>query len=162
MMHKLYVFVGHIFCGACRIWWTIRDLISKPKAKNILFVAHPDDDTLFFHKVLKEKNVYVCLLTTGYSLRRMPDFFKAMRWYGVRYRAYGLRTDDMRMNKLEKYIRTVLKLGHFEKVYTHNETGEYGHEEHARIHRMLLGMRMICTARLVLRKFMNIRSMNRT
>lgn len=132
--HKAYVILGTVLCNLCSIWWQIRDKISPPNTDAVLFVAHPDDDTLFFHTYIKDKKPYVCLMTTGWSLRRMPCFFKAMKYYGVRFRAYPLGTNDTRIGLHEKIIKDVLGVGKFRIVATHNATGEYGHEEHMRVH----------------------------
>lgn len=105
-----------------------------PRADTVLFVAHPDDDTLFFHTFIKEHKPYVCLMTTGWSLRRMPCFIKAMKHYGVRFRAYPLGTNDTRMGLHQKIVQDVLNIRKFCIVATHNVTGEYGHEEHKRVH----------------------------
>lgn len=134
VLHGVYVFVGHCFCQLCLIYWRIRDKVFPPKEKAVLFVAHPDDDTLFFHTFIKEHKPYVVLLTAGWSLRRLPCFFKAMRHYGVKYRAYDMDTRDKREHLLQKHIQEVLSIGHFELCATHNSTGEYGHEMHIRVH----------------------------
>ena len=118
----------------CRVWWNMRDKISPPIEDAILFVAHPDDDTLFFHNFIKEHKPYVVLLTTGWSLRRYPCFKKVMKSYGVKYRAYNLKTRDDRINLLEKYIKQSFDLGDFKICVTHNTEGEYGHEMHISVH----------------------------
>lgn len=133
-LHSIYMLAGKIFCNCCLAYWEIRDRISPPKTDSVLFVAHPDDDTLFFHTFIKEHKPYVCLMTTGWSLRRVPCFFKVMRQYGVRYRAYPLDARDRRMNLLEKQVSEVLKIKPFKNIAAHNKTGEYGHEEHIRVH----------------------------
>ena len=135
ILHDIYWGLGIVLCQALLVYWTIRDIFKKPTTKTVLFVAHPDDDTLFFHEFIKKNKPYVCLLTTGWSLRRMPCFFKTMNEYGVRFRAYPLKTDDDREDLIQKYIGDVLKIADFEVIGTHNKSGEYGHIQHARIHR---------------------------
>ena len=134
ILHSIYVFVGTVLCRFALIYWRLRDKISPPETDSVLFVAHPDDDTLFFHTFIKEYKPYVCLMTTGWSLRRMPCFFKVMKQYGVRYRAYPLDSRDKRTQLLEKHAAEVLELADFKVIATHNSTGEYGHEEHIRVH----------------------------
>ncbi|MBR3909092.1 MAG: hypothetical protein IKJ50_05170 [Clostridia bacterium] len=134
IIHKNYVLVGQFYNILCRCWWNVRDKINKPNEKAILFIAHPDDDTLFFHKFIKEHKPYVVLLTDGWSLKRFKDFNKVMKIYGVRYRAFNLHSRDKRINLLEKYVIKSLKLGDFEICATHNAEGEYGHEMHIRVH----------------------------
>lgn len=139
ILHKLYMLCGHIFCRICLIWWRMRDLASRPKSKVILFVAHPDDDTLFFHSFIKEYKPYVVLLFTGWSLRRLSDFYKVMRHYGVRCRAYDTVSakayqDARRRTVVEKHVSECLKMASFELCATHNATGEYGHPSHRLVH----------------------------
>lgn len=114
-----------------------------PKEDAVLFVAHPDDDTLFFHSFIKENKPYVVLLTTGWSLRRIPGFFKAMKFYGVRFRVYDMDSSDTRLTLLSKRVRKLLSMGVFEKCATHNAEGEYGHDMHKRIHDAVLAVSLI-------------------
>lgn len=134
IIHKIYVLVGYFYNLLCRCWWGIRDTTNKPTERAILFIAHPDDDTLFFHTFIKEHKPYVVLLTDGWSLIRFKDFKKVMKIYGVKYRAYPLHSRDKRVNLLEKYICKSFKLGEFNICATHNVEGEYGHEMHIRVH----------------------------
>lgn len=143
LFHYIYVFTGHFFCKLCLCWWNVRDFVHPPTEKAVLFVAHPDDDTLFFHTFIKENKPYVVLCTAGWSLRRLPCFFKAMRQYGVRYRAYDMETRDKREKLLQNRVRKVLSIGHFEICATHNATGEYGHEMHQRVHNAVMKEAMV-------------------
>ena len=133
-LHKIYVFIG-ITINCFRLcYWCMRDIIIKPKQKSVLFVAHPDDDTLFFHTFIKKEKPYVVLLTTAWSLRRYPCFKKVMKYYGVKYRAYSFGTNDVRTKLLEKRVSKVLRRIDPEICATHNSEGEYGHEMHKRVH----------------------------
>ncbi len=132
--HKLYVALGMLLNNIRLVYWRVRDKVSPPKEKTVLFVAHPDDDTLFFHRFIKEHKPYVVLLTTGWSLRRYPCFKKVMKYYGVKYRAYNLHSRDKRSSLLKSYISEVLTLINPNTCLTHNAEGEYGHEMHRRVH----------------------------
>ena len=134
LAHYIYKLAGHVVCRFYMLYWALRDKISPPKEKAVLFVAHPDDDTLFFHTFIKEHKPYVVLMTTGWSLRRFPDFQKAMRYYGVRYRAFDMETNDSRIALLQKRIKSILDRGNFDIIATHNSTGEYGHPMHVKVH----------------------------
>ena len=140
VIRKTYEVIGLIICRICLAWWGIRDRLCPPETDSVLFIAHPDDDTLFFHSFITENKPYVCLMTLGYSLKRMPDFIKVMRRYGVRYRAYPLDSRDNRFDLLKKQVGTVMKLADFKTVATHNKTGEYGHEEHIRVHDAVMSL----------------------
>ena len=134
MIHKIYYLLGKTVCHICLIWWNIRDFLFPPKTDAVLFIAHPDDDTLFFHTFINQIKPYVCLMTDGWSLRRIPSFIKAMHLYGVKFRAYPLDSKDKRTKKLEKHVQRIMKIKKFLIIATHNSTGEYGHEEHIRVH----------------------------
>ena len=136
--HSYYKLIGHIFCKMCLCYWLLRDFISPQKEDAVLFVAHPDDDTLFFHTFIKKHKPYVVLCTAGWSLRRLPCFFRAMKQYGVKYRVYDMGTRDTRVAILEKHIKSVLRRGNFKLCATHNAEGEYGHEMHKRVHQAVL------------------------
>lgn len=51
---------------------------------------------------------------------------------------------------LEKHIKDVLKIKNFDNIATHNENGEYGHEEHIRVHNAVFavsnGKKILCPA----------------
>ena len=144
---RIYKITGILFCRICLLLWNLRDKLNPPKTDSVLFIAHPDDDTLFFHSFIIENKPYVCLMTLGYSLKRMPDFIKVMRHYGVRFRAYPLDSRDSRTKLLEMQVKSVLKLADFKTVATHNMTGEYGHEEHIRVHNAVIS---VCRNRKVI------------
>ena len=140
LIHKIYMFFGHIVCRLCLAYAVVRDKLCPPKADTILFVAHPDDDALFFHSFIKKEKPYVVLLMTGWSVRRLICFFKVMKYYGVKCRAYDLvsakvsRNDPKWFERLDNEIKNSLHAGHFTCVATHNEEGEYGHPSHRAVH----------------------------
>lgn len=119
------------------IFFEIRKKFSPVKETSILFVAHPDDDVLFFNRVMKTEKPYVVLLTTGFSIIRIREFRKAMKHYGLRYNYHMLETRDEREDKLAKIIKKEMKSGSFEKCFTHSPSGEYGHVMHRRVGRIV-------------------------
>lgn len=138
-LHAVYFGLGTVFCELCLLYWRLRDAVSKPNTDAILFVAHPDDDTLFFHSFIKERKPYVVLLFTGWSLNRLPCFFKVMRHYGVRYRAYptvsaGAYDLPQRRKAAERHVRACFRIKRFSVCATHGKSGEYGHPTHKLVH----------------------------
>ena len=137
-MRKVKLFlhrvVGHILCRMHWFCWDVRDILSPPKETSVLFVTHPDDDTLFFHTFIKKHKPYVVVMTAGHSVNRLRCFLKNMRRYGVRCRAYDQGTDDTREYIVRRRVRHVLDLGNFELCATHNAQGEYGHPMHICVH----------------------------
>ncbi len=139
ILHIIYIFVGKIVCNFKLLKHIIRDEKNPPEEEAILFVAHPDDDALFFNKFIIENKPYVVLLYTGWSLKRLKDFENVMNHYGVRFRAYATLSkypyDYKEVRHItEKHIKKSLKTGNFKTVATHNSTGEYGHTAHKVVH----------------------------
>lgn len=139
--HGLYLAAGHVLCKMCLLYWNLRDWVNRPNEDTVLFVAHPDDDTLFFHTFIQEKKPYVVLMTTGWSFReRMPDFFRVMKHYGVRYRAYDFSGKGMPVEAMQRICRRMQKIGSFSTIATHNCQGEYGHYMHRCVHQAVTGV----------------------
>jgi len=140
IFHKIYEKLGILLCKTQLCFWRIRDKVSPPKADSLLLVAHPDDEALFFHTYIKEKRPYVAVMTTGWSYRRVRQFYSAMKAYGCRYRAYPLDSatlwaeDSPGLEVLARQVRECLGLKNFTECATHGKTGEYGHKVHQRVH----------------------------
>lgn len=136
VLHFVYDILGHMLAFFANIYFSIRDRIKPPNETSILFVAHPDDDALFFHNYITLNKPYVVLLTTGGIINRFLPFCRAMREYGVRYRAFDMKSRAVdREDSICKNIKTCLHNGCFSVCATHNEEGEYGHIMHQCIHR---------------------------
>ena len=137
---KLFIkkVIGHILCRTCLVYWNIRDKIFPPQEKSVLFVAHPDDDTLFFHSFIKTYKPYVVVMTAGHSVNRLRCFSRNMRRYGVKFRAYDQGTDDTRESLVQKRVRHIMNTGNFELCATHNAQGEYGHPMHICVHNAVI------------------------
>ena len=143
--HRLYMLIGTIFCNCVLTICKIRDKFSKSKSDSILFVAHPDDDALFFNKYILQNKPYVVLLFTGWSIKRLKDFFKVMKHYDVRFRPYATISANAydnykRKNKTKKHIAFCLKTCNYKTVLTHNSTGEYGHPTHRLVHECVMNV----------------------
>lgn len=136
-IHNIYEKSGKILCIIHLFFFEIKKKIFPVKETSILFVAHPDDDVLFFSRILKTEKPYVVLLSTGFSIRRVNEFKKVMKHYGLRFNYYYLESKDEREHKLEKFIKKEMKSGNFEKCFTHSASGEYGHPMHSRIGRLV-------------------------
>ena len=141
--HSIYFLLGSILCELCLIWFRVRDAVSKPETDAILFVAHPDDDTLFFHTFIKAQKPYVVLLFTGWSIKRLLCFLKVMRYYGVRFRAYHTVSadayhDPRRRKATERHVKACLSIKPFAVCATHGKEGEYGHGTHKLVHEAVM------------------------
>lgn len=131
-------------CRFVRIWTSsvYNWLRGLPKgeafssvADCLVICAHPDDETIFFSRILKENKPFVlCMSGRGHKVRKM-EFHNALNYWGIegvqlnfpdipgcqwvwkRFAARKLR----RLMKCFPNVRT---------VYTHSGTGESGHPHH--------------------------------
>lgn len=100
---------------------------------NLLVIAHPDDETLFFSSILSKDTKVICVTDAnadGRGSEREKEFQKAIQ----EYQAQGEMWDfpdiyDQRLDltRLESKLKN---LGEFDKIYTHGPIGEYGHPHH--------------------------------
>lgn len=99
-------------------------------------VAHPDDESLWCAgAVIREKADVICCTVPRRDPERAIRFFDAVRELG----GYPIlipfveSPPDMPIPHLD-----ALDLSKYEKVYTHNAQGEYGHLHHKQIHEHVL------------------------
>jgi LmbE family N-acetylglucosaminyl deacetylase len=117
--------------------------ILKENARKLMIIAHPDDETLFFSRILlsDDKDIVVFCLTNGYDPVRRKEFYRAMAYYGVK--GYMMKLPDQTAFTFLFNNMTVSgRLGKLRRrycscdtVYTHNLEGEYGHRHHRMIGR---------------------------
>ena len=122
----------------CLLGWNIRDMLVKPQEKAVCFVAHPDDETLFFYRYLKEKRPYVVVLTGGSSVHRLSSLKKTMKKLNLRFRAYPMNIDLASESDIRRIVEKILFRGEYETCATHNAEGEYGHAMHQRVHQAVV------------------------
>jgi LmbE family N-acetylglucosaminyl deacetylase len=131
----------------------------------VMVVAHPDDEILWFSSILNDcKSVLVCFgpsatskqswdsgraaLMETYPLKkvrflrvRQSDTFDAANWNKPKEADSGLHLRRRRSlyGRNAENLRRILdvELKHESLVFTHNPWGEYGHEEHVQIFRIL-------------------------
>lgn len=139
MLHYIYRIIGHLYACFTNLFYSIRDFVFPPREEAVLFVAHPDDDVLFFHSFIREYKPYVVLLTTGSILKRVVPFCRAMNYYGVRFRTFAFNSRAVdKENLISKKVKKILDRSRFSICATHNEEGEYGHEMHKCVHRCVV------------------------
>ena len=105
----------------------------------LMFVAHPDDETLWGGAHLTEGGYLVVCLTRGYDEKRKEEFLSVIEKSGnnrgiiLDYpdKVGGERDDWSKVEeKIKKDIKSFLKLSDWRFVVTHNREGEYGHLHH--------------------------------
>ncbi len=141
--------------------------INKITEKSIVVAAHPDDEILWFSSIIdKVDNVVLCFMghkskpnwTIGrkkslseYPLKNIhnlgidvAEVFGSIDWQNPIFTEYGVKITNNKVSG-EKYKTnfSVLKkklaylLVDYHNVYTHNPWGEYGHEEHIQVFRVI-------------------------
>lgn len=117
-------------------------------ADKLMIVAHPDDEVLWGGmNLLLEPGWFVVCATNASNPVRSKEFYKTMSWCNVtKYIMYDV-TD--KYTEKETVADTLFDNTVFEKglqelakhpwklVLTHNEKGEYGHEHHRKVHRLV-------------------------
>lgn len=106
---------------------------------NLIIIAHPDDETLWFSSVLLRNDCEVILVTCGNSKdrkreeERKNEFKKAMKLFGIsNYTILWHEDTENRLNlsKLEKDLKKFSKKN-YKEIYTHGPYGEtYNHQHH--------------------------------
>lgn len=99
--------------------------------RNLLVVAHPDDEVLFAYSQLVNGNWHVVSLT-GASRQTKSEFKSVMRSLGLTYEIWDYNDDWNGTFPTEEVIpklEEVLSKG-FDNVLTHSSSGEYGHTQH--------------------------------
>lgn len=107
---------------------------------NLMLVSHPDDETLFGGlELLTNKGKYeVICMDYAHDEVRKAEFKSAMEMLGVEhYQIHsGLTSSDGKydQSKLMTVLNTLLSFRDWDKVVTHNASGEYGHYRHVALH----------------------------
>lgn len=143
-MKKLLILCLLLLCGCTNTNLTkiehqdIFDKINIDDYQNIMFVAHPDDETIWGGThFLQEKYLVICL-TNGNNSTRSKEFKAVMDKTpstGI-ILDYPDKTDGKRDNwnssylSIENDIKYLLSKKSFNKIVTHNPDGEYGHQHH--------------------------------
>lgn len=128
-----------------------------------IICAHPDDEVIFFSSILKDaSSVIICFTETQNKTVTMgrknikkfpplknylfldlvePNVFNSANWNNPTKSPEGLTVSRNKYNYVKSYQGIKLKLSKILKfgdtIYTHNPWGEYGHEEHVQVFRVI-------------------------
>lgn len=121
--------------------------VGRTPAKNLMIVAHPDDEVIFGGKLLfSGKWKVVCVTNasdkSGFPLSRISgstrrqEFINVMNTYGHEYELWDYEDNGLNTNwhpSLKTKLSKLLSEHKYKLVVTHNLEGEYGHLQHKRL-----------------------------
>ncbi len=104
----------------------------------LMIVTHPDDELLWGGEHLLEDDYLVVCITNGYNDTRRAEFEAVVAETGDKalILSYPDKIGSKRSSwnfwreDIEQDLETILSYKDWELVVTHNEDGEYGHQQH--------------------------------
>jgi len=121
-------------------------LRKKREINRLVFVAHPDDETIWCDEKLDDKTHVVVVfglskLGLEIAKLRKNEFKNAIQIAGCTYEIWNypekskLTQNDSIIE--ENIIKVLDNFKNIESIYTHNEFGEYGHMDHINLHNIM-------------------------
>ena len=109
-------------------------VLPKFNIKNIMIVAHPDDESIFGGHVLNSNWKVICV-TNGSNEIRSAEFKNAMNMAGAFYEMWDFKDHNRynfggKENILLNKLKTEFGNNNYDMIVTHNPAGDYGHEQH--------------------------------
>ena len=147
MRHKLHILSGivkyrskmhaHRYATYFRGFFVDKtpDYEKLSKCKNLIFCAHPDDETLFFFSVLGEGTYVVCMSNCAESTRK-KEFFRALEYKkcdGIMFNYPDTMFSNWLWSKFfmkKRFNKIKDVLSKDCKIYTHSIEGESEHGHH--------------------------------
>jgi hypothetical protein len=141
-------------------WWFFYYILSTnmEKIKNLIIVAHPDDEVLWFGSILKNPNTGVIFCFQNKyptdvkeNFKYTTNVFKIIKLYKnilnlpvvwlqtiktTQPRFFGKVKPETKEHLRNNLICSILMIDPI-KIYTHNPWGEYGHSEHILVHNIV-------------------------
>lgn len=118
------------------------------KEKNLMIVAHPDDETFWGANELIENDYLVVCITCGCVDKRVKEFKKVMAKTHDEYIMLGYpdvtnkKKDNWKTSydKIAKDLEDIINSKDWDKILTHNPEGEYGHIHHKMTNKIVTGL----------------------
>lgn len=115
------------------------------KYKNLMIVAHPDDELIWGGAELINEDYLVVCITCGSSKRREKEFEKVLKVtkdehvsLGYIDTIEGVKLEwEKEYNSIENDLFNIIKSKDWNKIVTHNPEGEYGHIQHKMTNQMV-------------------------
>jgi len=124
-------------------------LKKKKEINRLIFVAHPDDESIWCDEKLDNKTHVVVvfglsILGKEISKLRKIEFKNAMKISECSYEIWNYPEKSNKFQSESEVEHNIMKVldnyKNIESIYTHNEFGEYGHMDHIRLHNIMKNM----------------------
>lgn len=119
----------------------IKSTSLKKKFNKLMIIAHPDDELIFGGaELMKNKGYKVICMTNQDDPIRLKEFTGLMKTLKVGYEILN-HPDKMTYKSVRKpyydYIENIILQSNVSKITTHNKEGEYGHNFHKAVSKMV-------------------------
>ena len=119
--------------------------IDLKKARKLMIVAHPDDETIWGGAHLLDDDYLVVCITCGNSVRRNYEFKKVMKYtkdqfiaLGYPDKPKGVKSDWVNLEEgLYDDLKEIITAKSWDLIVTHNKEGEYGHIHHKKTNKIV-------------------------
>lgn len=132
----------YVSCDGGLISRKTLDYYGAAKCSKLMIVAHPDDETIFGGRHLRQGGWFVVCITNGYNPTRAREFRNTLQSTGnlgmiMDYPDYQDERKDS-WSHVKKGVAAdvsrIIGYKNWKKVVTHNKWGEYGHIHHKMTH----------------------------
>lgn len=126
----------------------IQTVKNDTKAKKLMIVAHPDDDTIWGGAHIRSGDYFIVCITNARNDTRKAEFEKMLSITGnsgyiLEYpdKVAGIRDEWTQVrDKIENDLERLMTCKDWELIVTHNKEGEYGHQHHIYTHSIVTGI----------------------
>ncbi|MCR5149576.1 MAG: PIG-L family deacetylase [Eubacterium sp.] len=123
----------------------IQAVTDNKKARKLMIVAHPDDDTIWGGAHLMSGDYFIVCITNGRNKTRKAEFLKMLSQSGnsgyiLEYpdKVAGMRDNWKEIrDQLQSDLEKIMECKDWELIVTHNTAGEYGHQHHKYTHKIV-------------------------
>tara|TARA_Y100000310_G_scaffold217831_1_gene218954 strand:- start:4544 stop:5068 length:525 start_codon:yes stop_codon:yes gene_type:complete len=120
--------------------------------KNLMIVAHPDDESIFGGALLLKSSNWKVICVTYCAEAATSAFERAMKFLKINdYEMWGFECKDRDDAKpwsdhelitISDKLEAELRSTEYEKIVTHGKGGEYGHTQHVELHKIV--RKLVC------------------